>query len=193
MRTLKSIIALAAALAVSAPAFAQKIEERKEAQQKRIADGIQSGQLTPGETKNLESKEQKLNQQVRAERQANGGKLTSAEKQQINKEQNQISKDINKDKHNVQKQNFKGEVGERQSSQQQRIAQGVQSGQLTAGETKRLEAQQQKINQEVKADRQANGGKLTPAERAQVNGQQNQASKRIYKAKHNAQTGVRAQ
>jgi hypothetical protein len=40
----------------------------------------------------------------------------------------------------------------------------------------------------VKADRAANGGKLTTGEKAQVNHEQNQASKNIYKKKHNART-----
>jgi hypothetical protein len=40
----------------------------------------------------------------------------------------------------------------------------------------------------VKADRAANGGKLTAGEKAQVNKQQNKASKNIYNKKHNANT-----
>jgi hypothetical protein len=76
-------------------------------------------------------------------------------------------------------------IGERKDRQQQRIAQGVQSGSLTAGETARLENRESAINQEVRADRTANGGKLTPAERAQVNRQQNRASGAIFAKKHN--------
>jgi hypothetical protein len=59
---------------------------------------------------------------------------------------------------------------------------------LTAGETAKLENQQKGINQQVKADRAANGGKLTPGEKAQVNKEQNAASKNIYNKKHNAKT-----
>jgi hypothetical protein len=40
----------------------------------------------------------------------------------------------------------------------------------------------------VRKDRQANGGKLTPAERQQVNHQQNNVSKDIHNDKHNAKT-----
>jgi hypothetical protein len=40
----------------------------------------------------------------------------------------------------------------------------------------------------VAADRKANGGKLTPEERKQVNRQQNQASRKIYQDKHNDKT-----
>jgi hypothetical protein len=68
-------------------------------------------------------------------------------------------------------------VGQRKENQQDRIANGVQSGQLTAGETSTLESKEAAINGETRADRAANGGKLTAAERAQINGQQNKLSK----------------
>ena len=67
-----------------------------------------------------------------------------------------------------------------------RIGQGVESGQLTPGETAHLERQEQRIDNQVKAERAANGGHLTAAERRQVNREQNRESRRIYAAKHNA-------
>jgi hypothetical protein len=165
------------------------IAQRKENQQDRIANGVKSGQLTAGETANLETKEAAINGETKADRAANGGKLTAAEKAQVNKQQNGVSKQIYNDKHNAATQNYgKSQVGQRQTNQQQRIAQGVKSGQLTAGETAKLENQQKGINQQVKADRSANGGKLTTGEKTQVNKEQNAASKNIYKKKHNAAT-----
>jgi hypothetical protein len=71
-------------------------------------------------------------------------------------------------------------------NQQDRIANGVRSGQLTAGETSKLENKQQGVNREVAGMRQANGGKLTAADKAAVNQQQNKLSKQIYNKKHNA-------
>ena len=165
------------------------IAQRKQNQQDRIANGVKSGQLTAGETANLETKEAAINGETRADRAANGGKLTGAEKQQVNQQQNQLSKQIYNDKHNAATQNYgKSEVGQRQTNQQQRIAQGIKSGQLTAGETAKLENQQRGINQQVKADRAANGGKLTGGEKQQVNKEQNAASRNIYNKKHNANT-----
>ena len=76
-------------------------------------------------------------------------------------------------------------VQDRKENQQDRIAQGVKSGQLTARETAHLEKNEARINREVKADRAANGGKLTAAERKQVNRQQNRESRQIYRDKHN--------
>src|SRR5271165_1371502 len=171
------------------PAPDPSIAQRKENQQDRIANGVKSGQLTAGETANLETKEAAINGETKADRAANGGKLTAAEKTQINGQQNKLSNQIYQDKHNAATQNYgKSEVGQRQENQQDRIAQGVKSGQLTAGETAKLENNQRAINQQVKADRSANGGKLTAGEKAQVNKEQNQQSKNIYNKKHNNKT-----
>ncbi len=173
----------------STPAQDPSIAQRKENQQDRIANGIKSGQLTAGETSNLETKEAAINGETRADRAANGGKLTQAEKQQVNQQQNKLSNQIYNDKHNANTAHYgNNEVGQRRENQQDRIANGVKSGQLTAGETAKLENQQKGINQQVKADRSANGGKLTGAEKKQVNHEQNNASKNIYNKKHNANT-----
>ena len=83
------------------------------------------------------------------------------------------------------------EVNARRANQQSRIAQGVQSGQLSAKETAHLENKEHKLNQEIHTDRTANGGKLNAQERNQVNRQQNHLSNQIYKDKHNAQTQPR--
>lgn len=164
------------------------IQERKENQQDRIAQGIKSGQLTPGETKNLETKEAGLNKEERDMRAADDGHLTAADREKLNNQQNHLSNQIYDDKHNGRTDNFKGEVGQRQENQQDRIAQGVKSGQLTAGETAKLEKQQQGINREVNGMREENGGKLSKADKALVNKQQNRASRNIYNKKHNGRT-----
>ncbi|MGH9528647.1 MAG: hypothetical protein ACRD2S_01870 [Terriglobales bacterium] len=80
----------------------------------------------------------------------------------------------------------RSEVGKRAENQQDRIAQGVKSGQLTAGETANLEHKDARINHEIHRDRVANGGKLTSGEKARVNHQQNRVSRQIYRDKHNA-------
>lgn len=164
--------------------FAQ-VNQRRENQQDRIAQGVQSGQLTAGETANLENKERALNGEVRADRSADGGKLTTAERTRINRQQNRLSNDIYRDKHNAAKQNYgNSEVGRRQENQQDRIAQGIRSGKLSAGQTASLENRERGINGEVRADRQANGGHLTGTEHAQVNRQLNRTSGAIRRDKH---------
>lgn len=162
-----------------------EVGQRAENQQQRIAQGVQSGQLTAGGTANLESKESAINQEIHSDRAANGGTLTSQERQTVNQQQNQLSKNIYNDKHNAATQNYgNSEVGQRQTRQQQRIANGISTGKLNAAQTSRLESKEAGVNQEIKSDRAANGGKLTGAERHQVNQQQNHLSARIYKAKH---------
>jgi hypothetical protein len=76
-------------------------------------------------------------------------------------------------------------INQRKENQQDRIAQGVKSGQLTAGETAHLEKQEAAINHEEKAMRAQDNGHLTKADRKLINQQQNQESKRIYRDKHN--------
>jgi hypothetical protein len=169
------------------------IQQRKENQQDRIANGVSDGQLTAGETSNLEKKESQLNQEERDMKAQDNGHLTSADRTVLNQQQNQLSNQIYQDKHNsaVQKENPQGtapttKIGKRVENQQDRIGQGIQSGQLTAGESANLEKQESALNKEMAAEKQLNGGKLTNQEKAQVNRQQNHLSKEIYKDKHNA-------
>jgi hypothetical protein len=190
------VLCSAALAALMLPAMAQNssapnppatINQRKENQQDRIANGVASGQLTAGETANLEKKGSNLNKEEKLMRSEDNGKLTGADRKVLNQQQNQLSKQIYQDKHNaaVQNMNPKSEVGKRAENQQDRIAQGIKSGQLTAGEASNLERKEAGINREVRNDRAANGGKLTPQERAQVNRQQNRVSSQIYNKKHN--------
>jgi hypothetical protein len=170
-----------------------RVAQRKENQQDRIAQGVKSGQLTAGETAKLETKEAAINGETKADRAANGGKLTSAEKKQINGQQNQLSKQISADKHNANTAHYgNNKVGQRRENQQDRIAQGIKSGQMTAGEAAKAENQQKGINKQVAADRKANGGTLTTGEKKQINKEQNAASKSIYNKKHNAKTQPQA-
>jgi len=79
-------------------------------------------------------------------------------------------------------------IKDRQENQQDRIKQGVKSGELTPQEARRLEKNHQRINNEIRQDRAANGGKLTPQEKRQITKQQNRESRAIYKQKHDGQT-----
>jgi hypothetical protein len=168
------------------------INGRRFNQQGRIANGIASGQLTARESRNLEGREANLNRQARAERQANGGRLTLQERQQAWRRQNNLSRSIYKDKHNSAfAHDGNNQTGWRRFSQQQRIARGVRSGQMSPGETARTERRQQNINRQVARDRRANGGRLSQQQRRNVNRRQNRASRQIYKDKHNGNTAPR--
>ncbi len=169
--------------ALSMAGFGQ-VNAQRENQQDRVAQGVRSGQLTPSETANLENQERAVNGEIRADKKANGGVLTGAERAQIKGQQNGLSKQIYADKHNAASDHFgKSEVGRREENQQDRIAQGIQSGRLNAGQTAHLENREAGIKSEVHADRAANGGRLTNAERRSVNRQQNGASRAIKRDK----------
>lgn len=98
--TTTRILAACLTLAVAAPALAAEVDQRAENQQDRIAQGVKSGQLTPGETARLERKEARIDRQIQRDRAQNGGKLTPAERRQINREQNRTSRQIYRAKHN---------------------------------------------------------------------------------------------
>ena len=76
-------------------------------------------------------------------------------------------------------------VHRRQKRQHARIQQGVRSGEVTPEEAAKLEAEQQK----VQADREkaAADGKITGKERRTIRHEQNQASRDIFRKKHNRQ------
>jgi hypothetical protein len=80
-------------------AFAS-VNQRANTQQQRIGQGVGSGQMTAGETHNVEGREASINHQAANDRAANGGRLTGQEHQQINQRQNNVSQSINNDKHN---------------------------------------------------------------------------------------------
>ena len=117
----KSFILTAAMAGLMLPAAAQTtpaaapatINQRKENQQDRIANGIQSGELTAGETRNLEKKESTINHEERDMRKLDNGHLTAADRATLNQQQNVVSRDIYKQKHDAQTQNVnpKSEVG----------------------------------------------------------------------------------
>ena len=77
-------------------------------------------------------------------------------------------------------------IDKREANQQGRIADGINSGALTAKEAGNLEKREAKIatdEQAAKAD-----DKVTRAERTKMRREENRTSKRIYKQKHDAST-----
>ena len=76
------------------------------------------------------------------------------------------------------------EVNQREENQQQRIANGVQSGKLSAQQTANLEKREASVQNREKRDMAEHNGHLTKAEQRGINRQQNRISKSIYKDKH---------
>jgi hypothetical protein len=76
---------------------------------------------------------------------------------------------------------------QRDVNQQQRIEQGLQSGQLSTKEAGSLERQEQHVDKMEAHD--LKNGSISPAEQAKLNAAQNKVSQDIYKDKHNATVG----
>lgn len=76
---------------------------------------------------------------------------------------------------------------QRDTNQQNRVEQGLKSGQLTTKEAGQLERDEQRIDRTQARD--LKNGPLTSQEKAQIQREQNQASRQIYQDKHNAVTG----
>ncbi|MCL5966364.1 MAG: hypothetical protein M1550_04005 [Deltaproteobacteria bacterium] len=94
------------ALLVAVPAFPEGpsmpvVEQRQENQQKRIGQGIPSGELTPRETIRLEREQAGIE---RAERRAEAdGTVTPKERVRLKRKQDKASRDIYRLKHNRRK------------------------------------------------------------------------------------------
>jgi hypothetical protein len=97
--TFGKLLAAALILSTAAPALAAEVDHREAHQQGRIAQGIESGRLTPRETARIERREARVHQQIQNERRANHGRLTRAERRHVNHEQNRLSRQIYHAKH----------------------------------------------------------------------------------------------
>ena len=181
------------ALLLATSAFADgprtdQVVDRDVNQQERVEQGLQQGQLTTREAGQIERQESRIDQTEA--RDLKDGKLSPTEQAHINQMQNQASRDIYRDRHNAVDGNPDSKSSERLQSdvqrnvnQQQRINQGVRSGELTNKEAGSLERGQAHVDR-AEARAGANGH-VNAAEQARIQGKENHQSKRIYNKKHN--------
>lgn len=88
------------AQAASSPAATPRVDQRQANQEKRIDQGIASGELNKRETRRLEKEQNVIN---RAEDKAKAdGTVTKVERRRLHKMQNHASKDIHHQKHDAQ-------------------------------------------------------------------------------------------
>jgi hypothetical protein len=191
MNFARTAIAAALGLAFCGAALAQAgTVQRDVNQQNRIEQGLKSGQLTPGEAARLENEQARIERdQARA---MQDGKLSPAEKARLAREQDRASRDIYREKHDAQtgnpnsasSQRMQADV-QRNVNQQQRIEQGVKSGELTNREAAKLERGQARDNRlEARAGAD---GQVGAGEQRRIQGAENRQSRRIYREKHDAQ------
>ncbi len=186
----RTLIALSLLLAGAAQAQSAGENAQRDAdQQQRIEQGLQSGQLNSKEAGRLERQEQTIDRQE-ARDEKSGGTLTPQEQARINHEQNRVSNNIYNDKHNAVTGNPNSassqrlqDDAQRNANQQQRIANGQNSGALTSREAGHLESGQARVNRS-EANAAANGH-VGAGEQARVQGKENNQSRRVYNKKHN--------
>jgi len=182
-------IAVSALLAVPALAQTTSSEVQRDVdQQQRIENGLQSGQLSTKEAAKLEKGEANI-EKMESKAEANGN-LGNAEKQRIQRAQNKESQEIYRDTHNAQTGNPNSASSQRMQAgvqrnvnQQQRIEQGVQSGQLTNREVGNLEKGQANVDRK-EAHAGANGH-VSANEQRNIQADENHQSRKIHKEKHN--------
>jgi len=177
-------------LGVSAQTTGSEVQ-RDVNQQQRIEQGLKSGSLNTREASQLERGEARIDRmESNAEK---NGNLSPAEKARIQRAQNQESRRINQLENNAAKGNPNSASSQRMQAdvqrninQQQRIEQGVKSGQLTNREVGNLERGQGRVDR-AEARAGANG-RVGAGEQQRIQKDENRQSKRIYRQKHDAQT-----
>ena len=105
MRKSTAIFMVAVAAASSLSALANDrdpgVNQRQHRQERRIEQGVRSGELTRQEAKGLRKEERGIRQEERAAK--SDGKLTRAERKDLHHDLNQASKDIHREKHDDDK------------------------------------------------------------------------------------------
>lgn len=97
---LLSLVFLAAAGAAAADGSqTPNLDKREVRQERRITQGIRSGQLTPAEAANLQAREAKLN--AHEARAKSDGVVTKKERARLQAEANRDSRAIHRKKHNA--------------------------------------------------------------------------------------------
>jgi hypothetical protein len=106
MYTSIAVVMLAAVAAgVSVSALAQThdpgVNHRQHYQERRIEQGVRSGELTHQEAKGLRKEERNIRREERSYK--SDGKLTRAERRDLHRDLNKASKDIYREKHDGDK------------------------------------------------------------------------------------------
>lgn len=191
MKTTAIAIGLIVAGSLGTAALAQTVQQDQQRdvnQQKRIEQGLQSGQLSTREAGHLEREQQHIDKMET--RDLRNGSISPAEQARLNAAENKASRDIHTDKHNgvtgnpdsVSSQRMQADV-QRNVNQQQRVANGIKNGSLTNHEVGTLERGQAHIDRK-EANAAANG-RVGAAEQRNIQRGENNQSARVFRKKHN--------
>jgi hypothetical protein len=194
MSLTRKLIVTAALAAMPFATLAQdaaSIVDRNGDQQRRIEQGLRTGDLSVQEAARLEREAARVNQiESRALR---DGTLTDAERARIDRAQDHLGRDIARERHDAERGDPNSPSSRRMQAdvqrniyQQERIEQGLRSGQLTNREAARLEHGQARIyGMEARA---AADGHVSGHEQRRIQQAENVQSRRIYQERHDRQT-----
>ena len=171
------------------------VNRREHNQEGRIGQGVRSGQLTKEEAQGLAATQKEIRQEEKAYK--SDGVLTKDERKDLHQDLNAASKEIYSEKHDAETQpgvkpaepkplgTKDPGVNSRQANQEQRIKQGVQSGELTKREAHTLaekEAHLAVMENRLKAD-----GNLSAEDRARLQHRLDYLNREIAREKHDGQ------
>jgi hypothetical protein len=157
----------------------------------RVALNEQAGNITSGQAGQLNGQTSSIQTQIAADKQANGGTLSSSDAQAIQQLQNQLSETVYSDAHNGAAAPTSPDVTKAESRevvQAGRIALSETAGNLSSDQANQLSSQLSTIQQQITTDEQANSGTLSAADAKEINQTQSQLSRQIYDTSHNART-----
>lgn len=166
------------------------IVDRNGDQQRRIEQGLRTGDLTVQEAARLEGEASRI---YRMESRAlSDGNLSSAERARINSAQDRLSRDIVRERNDRETGNpnsasslrMQADV-QRNINQQERIEQGIRSGELTNREVSRLQYGQSGVTR-IEA-RAGADGHIDRHEQRIIQGADNRQSRQIYAQRHDNQ------
>lgn len=179
---------LAALLSLPAMAQTAGYEASRDANQQRmIQQGLQNGSLSTGEAARLEQGESRIDRmQSAADR---NGSISAPEAARINRAQDAQHRAIAGAEHNDVRGNpnspssrrMQADVA-RDAHQQQRIANGVQNGQLTNREAGRMEHREAHLDR--RESRAGRDGHVGPHEQHGIQRQANRDSRAIHHDRH---------
>ncbi len=185
-----SLGAFAQATTNPAPAGTQGTLDRDVHQQQRIEQGLQNGTITTREGAELERDEARVDRMQ--SRDMSNGSLSASEQSRLNAAQDRVSRDIHQATTNgvngnpmsASSQRMQTDV-QRNINQEDRIADGVHDGSLTAHEASRMERGESRIDsREYAAGR---NGRISAREQTGLKREDNRQSQRIYNQRHDQQ------
>lgn len=157
----------------------------------RIKDGKRSGELTPQELKALNKQQEHI--QNTAERfKESGNGINPIEQKRLQEMRENYNKNLFAQKHDRQDMPWAKDWKHPKNpekiagNQENRIEQGIASGELTAAETNRLNKQQEHIESTAEKFKESGNG-ISAIEKQRLENMQENASRNIYRQKHDGQ------